>query len=169
MYIRRRARRLNTVIVGEGEGETEGETLSDTEGETDADGLAESETEAEGLGESEIDALGLTEAEGLGEADADTPSVSTSADLVTKAFWLMVAPTALSVVAVPGEEDTSERFCPDAPLRVSDPPPGTIQEPLAGNVTVRAVEHWRSRLPVLFPVMVRAAEPVAVWRRVAPL
>ena len=137
MNIRRRARRLNTVIVGDGEGETEGETLSDTDGETDAEGLAESETEAEGDGESEIDALGEMLALGLAEADADTPSVSTSADLVTKAFWLMVAPTALSVVAVPGEEDTSERFCPDAPLRVSEPVTVCVTDAL--SVTVLAV------------------------------
>ena len=165
MNIRRRARRRNTVIVGEGEGETEGETLSDTEGEIDELGLGDSDTEAEGLGESEIEALGLMEAEGLGEADGDTPSVSTSADLDTKAFWSIVAPTALSVVAVPGDEDTSERFCPDAPFRVSVPV--TVCVPEAGSVTVRAVVHSRSRLAkVLLPVMVRAAVPVAVWRRV---
>jgi hypothetical protein len=61
--------------------------------------------------------------------------------------------------------ETMFSFWEEAPRKVTAPVMVVVVE--AGKVTVRAVVHSRSRAPkVLAPVMVRAAEPVEVWRRV---
>ena len=66
---------------------------------------------------------------------------------------------------MPGLLDTRLRFWPESPWRVRAEL--MVWVPEAGKVIVLAVVSSRSRVSkVLLPVMVRAAEPVAMWRRV---
>ena len=69
------------------------------------------------------------------------------------------------VAAVPALELMTARRAEPEPVRVIVPVTVVVVE--AGKVIVLAVVHSRSRsVKVLLPVMVRAALPVAVWRRV---
>src|SRR3989338_3111403 len=83
---------------------------------------------------------------------------------LTSQYWAeVVAALIYHLVGVAEERKLSN--WPAAPSRVNVPV--MVWVPEAGKVIVLAVVHSRSRaVKVLLPVMVRAALPVAMWRRV---
>src|SRR3989344_3335900 len=90
--------------------------------------------------------------------------VPVAVESLTSQYWAELA-AAVMYHLVPVDEERRLSNWPAAPRAVKVPV--TVWVPLAGKVIVLAVVHSRSRLAkVLLPVMVRAALPVAVWRRV---
>ena len=83
---------------------------------------------------------------------------------LTSQYWAEVV-AAVMYHLVPVDEERRLSSWPAAPRAVKVPV--TVWVPEAGKVIVLAVVHSRSSAAkVLLPVMVRAAEPVAMWRRV---
>src|SRR3989344_8783828 len=90
--------------------------------------------------------------------------VPVAVESLTSQYWAELA-AAVMYHLVPVDEERRLSSWPAAPSRVNVPV--MIWVPEAGKVIVLAVVHSRSNAAkVLLPVMVRAAEPVAVWRRV---